>query len=227
MTDSIKGRTKRTIIDQVYHQLRIANTELSDNERVELLYIAIHLLSKEGDYPSLLHFLSYYGSKFVIDDVVQLVGISGIKFNRIIELGAGFGWLSKGLGEKFKVEYIQTDSRKWGNIRQVIDIETAQGIQELKNNLLPTDLIVMSDVIHCIKPGKRQSLIDSFPNNDILVLEYLPRNAAQMRSFTKQIRLKGCVPLDRNDMLSLTPRRRFINRSTSSHEMYIYIKEGN
>jgi len=219
-----KGRSERSIIDQVYHSLRVANTELSIDAVEALGQMARHLLSKDGDYPALLNFLTYYGNRYILDDVVG--AIKGLRFDRIVELGAGTGWLSSGLGKEYGVDTIQTDSRKWPGIEWVVDVETTDGLAILTRNLKSTDLVIMCDVIHCINVEKRLDLMDCLSNNDAVILEYLPERISFMRSYSKQIRAKGCAPVNRDDMLSIRQGRQVSITHTPSHEIYIYRKEG-
>ena len=220
-----KGRGERVIIDAIYHQLRTANTDVSSEGKVALERMARHLLSEDGEYPALLDFLAYYGAKYVLQDVINAIIHEDLKFNRVIELGAGYGWLSEGIGKCFKVDYVKTDSRGWPGIHRVIDIESVRGLWELSTKLVPTDLVVMSDVIHCLEPEKRVTLMSTLKHNDVVVVEYLPTNTAHMRSFNKQIRAKGCIPVNRDDMMKLAGEKRtVVGYPTSSHEIYIYEK---
>jgi len=221
---NIKGRGGRSIIDQVYHSLRVANTELPIDAVEALGRIAHHLLSKDGDYPALLDFLSYYGTKYLSADILSAVACSRIQFERVVELGCGSGWTSNVISTRYGVPRLKTDNRQWSKDIVVIDLENVNGITHFKEMLVPNDLIVLSDVIHCLNLPTRSKLLYELIDYDVLVLEYLPERTTYTKSYSKQIRSKGCVPVNRRDMMQLGEGREIFNRQCVSHELYIYRK---
>ncbi len=185
---------KREEIDQLYHQLRRVCTESDGLEKNALHGLASHLLSHKGDYTGLLSFLDYYGAEYVLPDIkkllMQAASKTGFDFMRVVELGAGFGWLGRGLSTAFSVPALLCDGRQWTGIDVVADIESTNGIKRILDELLPGDLIVMADVLHCL--DNPAHVLSHFCKYPMLIVEYRHINQDYMDSYNAQIAKFGC-----------------------------------
>jgi len=180
--------------DQLYHLLRTASNS-SDKEELEAIVgITDHLIEhrNEGCYGGLLDYLTYYGNRFLLDKTCRIVESQALDFSRIVDFGAGFGWLGEGMSKYFKVPFLQIDKRRWSGNTMVADFETPEGIESVLSVLKPDDLIVMSDFLHCLdNPDK---IIAKFTAWNLVVLEYVPFSLDYMDSYKTQLERLGAKP---------------------------------
>jgi len=178
-------------IDRLYHLLRkVSNTTERNSPLPNMIYgLSRHLLAG-GDYLSLIQFLSYYGETFLVEPVTKALKESGWKFDRVVELGAGLGWL----GRRIAINYdncpaLFVDKRPWTMIDLVADIETPEGMTQVLNTLKQDDLIVMSEFVHCL--NNPIEVLEQFSRWPKLIIEYQSENLEHHESYTRQIQRYG------------------------------------
>lgn len=196
-------------IDQLYHLLRrLSNIEdekdsrgkatLTNQEQIHTYYgLCRHLLAG-GDYQALVQYSQMYGEMFLIEPAYKAIRRANWKPTRIVELGAGLGWLSRGLSAKFGLmPYLLVDKRPWPLTSIVADIETQKGVSEVLRNLKGGDIIVVCDVLHCLDDP--YEVMANFSGWPTLVLEYMPEDDNFRESYSTQIMRYGANPLLRID----------------------------
>lgn len=199
-------------VDQLYHLLRVASnidvgtyttvngrpadykTGLTPAEEVSVLYGLCRHLFAGGDYLALVQFSQYYGSRFLLDPIYEAIREKGWKPSRIVEFGAGLGWLGRGLA--FKLGFLPTlsvDKRPWTLIDVLADLETEEGIAKVLAELSPGDLIVAADVLHCLDDPRE--VMEHFLEWPVAALEYCPADTEYVESYSTQISRHGASPL--------------------------------
>jgi len=183
-------------IDLLYHLLRKVHNS-NDPELIESVSaLSKHLLCG-GDYPSLLKFLSYYGTNFLLEDIIPIMRDikQEEKFERVVEFGCGYSWLSLGLYPY--LDYVPTwkiDKRNWSLVDLVADLETTSGQQKVLDTLKPNDIIIMSEFIHCLDDPYNVML--PFKKWPKVVIEYMPTYPPDFSiSYMEQISKYGCSPV--------------------------------
>lgn len=196
---------EKEFYDQYYHLLRArSNSVAIDEDPAEtqaMIGITHHLLYPKGDYNGLLQFLSYYGKEFlappICQDLKQFYDCHLPYPSRIVELGAGHAWLSDylswNLGPKSRIEAVKIDKRQWYGINIVADIETQIGLERVRDEVLPNDLVVMSEFLHCV--GGHPKIFEALKGNRVLVVEYLSTDPDRQLSYDAQITRLGAQPL--------------------------------
>ena len=113
---------------------------------------------------------------------------------RIVEFGAGLGWLSRGLASRFGIPGVMTvDKRPWGGIDILADLETQKGLNMVHARMKDGDVIVMADFLHCVcNPGE---ILQKFDNWPIVALEYIPSVLVYDESFRTQLARYGTTAL--------------------------------
>jgi len=184
---------EKEFIDELYHQLRLLSMQEDTPQKEALEGITSHLTSPGGNYVGLLRFLNYYGEKYILPKAIELLWpstcFSTLKFNRVVDVGAGFGWLGLGISRHFNIPLVMVDKRQWPLIDVVADIETVNGAKRIQDELKPGDLIVMSELIHCLQDP---ASLNIFSHHQKLVVEYCPSNGDYMGSYNFQIARLGC-----------------------------------
>lgn len=191
---------KKDQIDELYHLLRVASNEPADpmqsfSTQQVVTGLTRHLLGG-GDYLALVQYSYYYGTNFLLNPTYKAILRTKWKFDRIVEFGAGLSWLGRGLAATFGVGYVLVDKRPWGGVT-LIDLETEAGIQAAIDNLKPNDLIVMSDFLHCIDDPV--SLLSTFGDWRMAVLEYTTENPEYMVSYADQVKRYGAEAIAPQD----------------------------
>ncbi len=213
-------------IDELYHLLRLASnmkgtglvkTGLFVHEEVNTIYgIAKHLLAG-GDYPALVRFSMYYGERFLLTRVCDELTRAGWKPSRIVELGAGLGWLGRGLATHFGlIPCLYVDKRPWTLIDITADLETKKGIEDVLAVLKDGDLVVMADLLHCLDDPK--GIMSHFSKWPMAILEYCPTNMEYVDSYSTQIERYGATPIDSRTFESM-----FRGRKTDIVDLDPYI----
>ncbi len=205
--------------DQLYHLLRVVSNSPDEEEHAAAAGITAHLMGGDGEgyYEGLLAYLSHYGKRFLLEPVCKAITVRKLEFNRVVEFGAGTGWLSEGVGKHFMVPYLQIDKRGWTPNTMVADLETEEGIKSVLEVLKPGDLIVMSDFLHCL--GNPDMTMANFPDWNTVVLEYVPFSAAHMRSYKTQLERLGATPFhDRGRIAQI-----FTFRKRNTYDLDPYI----
>jgi len=185
-------------MDQLYHLLRCASNAAFTEKAPELtnnVYnIAKHLLAG-GDYLALIQYCAYYGEKYLLQPTCEAVLERGWNSGRVVEFGAGLGWLGRGLAAK--LGYLPTlfvDKRHWAMIDLVADLETPAGVTAVLDRLNDTDVIVMSDFLHCVENPAR--ILGVFCKWPMAILEYMPTNKDYASSYEDQLARYGGNPID-------------------------------
>ncbi len=209
----------RIQLDEMYHQLRELNTSQDLIQQEAVVGIVSHLTTPLGDYTGLLRFLTYYAEKYELPDILKFVhknvDMSGI--TGIIELGAGFGWLARGLSHEFNdMPYNLVDKRQWAGIDIAADIETTNGMQRVLDHLNRGDLIVMSEFLHCLDNPKQ--VMDRFEEYPMLVVEFMPKIKRHADSFTTQLANFGHPSMATID--DIFPNRKIISINNGTHSIF-------
>lgn len=203
-------------VDELYHLLRVvsntkgtgaAGMEWSVQEEIDTIFgIARHLLAG-GDYLALVKFCAYYGDKFMLTRVCDELVRAGWKPSRIVELGAGLGWLGRGVATRFGlIPCLYVDKRPWTLIDVVADLETKQGLDNVLSRMKDGDLIVMSELLHCLDDPK--GIMSHFSKWPMAILEYCPTSIEYARSFSTQIKRCGATPIEPDDFAGVFPDRK-------------------
>jgi hypothetical protein len=206
-------------LDELYHLLRVAandaasphqsinlDTGLSPSEEGHRIFgLAKHLLSTP-DYEALVQYCALYGSRYLLPQASAYIKRTSRdrkrSYSRVVELGAGLSWLGRGLAlslsrtkspdDLSSVTTLLVDKRPWPFIDEVLDLETQQGMIKLGKLLLPDDLIVMVDFLHCV--DYPEELVKELLGYDMLILEYSPDNADYLKSYDTQLGRYGATP---------------------------------
>lgn len=186
-------------IDELYHLLRVASNDWvkespldkpQSDELISVVYgLSRHLLAG-GYYLALVQYLAWYGRQFLVKPATQLLKDCESEFDRIVELGAGLGWLGRGLAAEFG--YPPTmfiDKRDWMLIDLIVDLETTDGREKVISVLKPGDLLVMSELLHCLEDPV--TCLEPFSKWPKLIIEYCPTNTEYMKSYATQINRFG------------------------------------
>lgn len=196
---------KKPEIDQLYHLLRQASniseerkintkTCLTPQEQINVIYgLCRHLLAG-GDYSALVQYSQYYGLSYLLDPVFDELKRGNYQPKRIVEFGAGLGWLGRGLSAKFgMLPTLFVDKRPWPLINLVADLETGEGRDIVLDALQEDDLIIACDFLHCLD-NPREVMAD-FSTWPAVILEYYSANVEFTKSYSFQIHRYGACPL--------------------------------
>lgn len=205
-------------VDELYHLLRKASNDMSmgtnpdpitgltpAEEGSRILGLTRHLLGG-GDYPALVQFLQMYGEKYLIEPVANYVLLWGKRPERIVELGAGLGWLTRGVSRILKVDRTLTiDKRAWSLTDVVLDLETDYGVKKLLALLKEGDFIFMCDFLHCIEdPNQFLTMLNKW---NLVVVEYCPQREDYGLSYSAQLSRYGARAFSVDEMEALAPGR--------------------
>lgn len=205
---------KKVDIDQLYHLLRVASNEPRANTDMfafqDLIFgLSRHLLHG-GDYHALIQYLYHYGERYLLNPTVDAIKGTGWEFTRIVELGAGLGWLGRGLSSRFRTNRdllpaVFVDKRQWAMIDIIADIETEPGREKVFGALKEKDLLVMSELLHCLDNPKE--VLMPFAGWPMAILEYCPSNLSYRESYSCQILRYGARFIDPGDYEGMFPDR--------------------
>lgn len=209
----------KAFIDELYHNLRELCVTDDIPQKEAVAGIVSHLAQPQGDYPGLLRFLNYYGEMYVLPSVLKLLSSSGNLFTRVVELGAGFGWLGRGISNAFSVPPIFVDKRQYTLIDIVADIETKNGAKRVLDELEEGDLIVMSELLHCLDEPKR--ILKPFSEWPMLVVEYFPESISYRTSYNAQVGQFGCKTI--TSIRSVFPGSKILTGSTDTHGIWLVL----
>lgn len=223
---------KKEFYDQFYHLLRVHSNEMARSEDPEetqaMRGITNHLLSSKGEYVGLLQFLSYYGKKYIapqvtaiLDDSVRIGHLESPK--RIVDFGAGLGWLSDHLSYHLSrlenpVPNIKIDKRQWFGIDIVADVESSNGLLRILDALKEGDLIVMCEFLHCITNGNY--LMDKLGKYPVVIIEYFSGRADYQDSYKTQIVRFGAESIPKYDFTS--NRKLIYERDAEPYYIWLY-----
>lgn len=189
-------------IDELYYLLRETSNEGHRQQSTEItdaMYgLAGHLLAGR-DYLRLVQYSKYYGDKFLLEPTYEAIRRRGWVPERFVDLGAGLGWLGRGLASKFKIASIlSVDKRRWAVIDVLADLETPKGIRELQELLKEGDIIVMSDFLHCVE--NPHEILTAFSEHPMAVLEYSSTNPDYARNYRDQLERYGGDYIDPEEL---------------------------
>jgi len=192
-------------VDELYHNLRLLNVTEDLQQKEAILGITSHLTVQGGDYNGLLKYLAWYGEKFLLAGILQFLDQQKVKFSRVVEFGAGLAWLGRGIAAgRGNLPTLFIDKRQWVLTDVVADLESTNGRQRVLDALRPDDIIVMSELLHCLdNPAKALKPYEAWP---ILVVEYKAWNTQYMKSYNEQIAKFDCTPV--GPLNTIFPRRR-------------------
>ncbi len=197
-------------MDELYHLLREISNGPEDYTKGfplqhYILGMTRHLLGK-GDYLALVQYLSYYGEKYLIEPVCNAIQRKEWKLERVVEFGAGLAWLCRGIS--YRLGYLQTlaiDKRPWTMTDLIADLETPVGRGKVLTELHESDIIVMSEFLHCLDNPKE--VMENFSAWPMVVLEYCPSNPEYKHSYDTQIKRYGAKPINVEEYQEIFPGR--------------------
>lgn len=177
-------------LDTLYHLLRKVSNEGNQQTSTEItdavFGLAGHLLAGR-DYLRLIQYSRYYGEKFLLGSTYSAIENHRWFPKRLVDFGAGLGWLSRGLAVKFKgiPEVVTVDKRPWGGTDVLADLEELKGIELVYSQMKNDDIIVMSDFLHCITNPKE--ILTRFSAWPMVILEYSPIDEDWAKSYGEQV----------------------------------------
>lgn len=184
-------------LDTLYYLLREVSNEgdrQTSTEITDAVYgLAGHLLAGR-DYLRLIQYSRYYGERFLLQPTYEAIQKHDWKPTRIVEFGAGLGWLCRGLASKFGIaDTLTVDKRPWGGTDILADLEMGSGIRVVDEQLKDGDIIVMTDFLHCIE--NPEGIMMAFSGYPMVILEYLPIDLHWAENYREQIKRYGGNPI--------------------------------
>ena len=209
-------------IDELYYLLREVSNEGNRQQSTEItdaIYgLAGHLLAGK-DYLRLIQYSRYYGEKYLLQPTREAIADRWGTPSRFVELGAGLSWLSRGLTSWFRIKDILTvDKRPWMAIDVLADLETSDGIIAVYDQLKDGDVIVMSDLLHCV--GSMGDILRAFPKYPMVILEYMPTDVRYADNYREQLKRYGGNPIEPGELEGLLYR---IGRKADIKELDPYV----
>lgn len=207
--------------DELYHLLRKVSNEPQDDRSMfppqNIISGLVRHVLGGGDYLALVQYSTFYGEKYLMEPTGEAIAEIGWEFSRVVDLGCGLGWLGRGLATGLGVDYMGVDKRPWTGMNvQRIDLETQKGMNVLKAILLPSDILVMSDFLHCIDDPV--GLIDELGDWPMAVLEYTNEHEDYMVSYADQLKRHGAEAIAPQDF-----ELEFIGRETKAVDLFPYV----
>lgn len=192
-------------LDRLYHLLRVASNSQLREETHTILGLGRHLLAG-GDYLSLIQYSAYYGGHLLVKPTVEAIQKAGWSPNRIVEFGAGLGWLGRGLAAGLgMLPTLFVDKRPWTLIDAFADLEGEQGRQRVLSMMARGDLIVMADFLHCV--SKPEEILEAFADWPMAILEYCPTDVDYADSYREQLTRYGANPMPAEAYEEMFPGR--------------------
>lgn len=213
---------KKEQLDELYHLLRVISNEAAEaddrDQNDAIVWLTRHLL-EGGYYLGLIKYAAFYGERFLLQPTYEAIRERGWEFDRIVEFGAGLGWLCRGLASRFRIADVLTvDKRPWGAISISADLETQDGIKEVWAELREGDLIVTSDFLHCV--NNPANILKEFSSWPMAILEYMPTNEDYTSSYTTQLGRYGGNPIQSGELGSMLHR---VGRKTDIQDLDPYV----
>ena len=209
-------------IDELYYLLREVSNEgnrRTSTEVTDAIYgLAGHLLAGK-DYLRLIQYSRYYGEKFLLKPTHEAILEKGWVPMRFVELGAGLGWLCRGLAAKFRIkDTLTVDKRPWMTIDVLADLELDSGILKVDKHLKDGDIIVMSDFLHCVEDP--ESILKAFPKYPMAILDYMPTDVRYAKNYREQLKRYGGNPIESGALESMLHR---VGRKTDIKDLDPYV----
>ena len=195
--------------DNLYHMLRRFSNGSPETRRAAYC-IASHLL-RAPDYEHLLTWSTRYGMMFLqmhVKEVLQKAWPDR-SFPKVIELGAGFGWLGMTVAQHYGVDALLVDNRAHlqGNplglySYELVDLENGERREKFTDKIWTGDMIVMCDFLHCVDDPA--AVLKSFSGCPMLIMELtFPETDAYRESFKKQIERYGATAFKPSDVWAI------------------------
>jgi len=215
--NTIGGSMEKYDIDELYHLLRDASNDESDLPKF-IYGLSRHLLAG-GDYLGLIQYSAFYGENFLLEPTHKAIVERGWTPGRVVEFGAGLGWLGRGLAAKLNfIPAMFVDKRQWSMIDVVADLETDTGIDKVLSVMKEGDLIVMADFLHCVVNPTQ--ILEAFSSYNMAILEYMAVDPRLADSYEKQIKRYGANPIGVTEYLPLFKQ---LNRPTDIKDIDPYV----
>ena len=207
-------------LDMLYHNLRRLCITDDIPQKEAVAGLVSHLTKADGDYPGLLRFLGYYGEEYILPKVLEHMAFvsHSLEFTRVVELGAGFGWLGRGISRAYDlIPTLFIDKRQYTLIDIVADIESKNGAKRVLDELQSGDLIVMSELLHCLDNPRK--VLAPFTKWPMVVVEYMPDYSPFRTSYSEQIEKFGAKPIA--SIREVFPSGSIVTESTNTHVIWI------
>lgn len=196
---------EKETLDELYHLLRKVENEAHDTKNTKMASIIRGLVNHVlggGDYLALLQYLEVYGNNYLLERTCKAIQAHNWKPERIVEFGAGLGWLGLGLASKFETLHtLRVDKRHWMMTDLVVDLEEIVGRAKVREHMLPGDIIVMSDFLHCV--DNPELILDAFADFPMAILEYAPSNPDYRESYSQQLEHFGAHMLNADEYVDM------------------------
>ncbi len=201
----LKHDLTREDYDSLYHLLRKLSNSDDEKGKRAIEGIFYHL-SYGPDYEKLLAYAGFYGVRFLLPEVLELIttrpNLLYSQESRIVDIGCGLGWLGAGIAGELNLSSVFIDKRTNSVLGTLslpnkpsvyfADLETIEGMKILKGILMPGDLIVMCDFLHCI--GNPEALLRMLAPWPKVILEYTGSgDASILSSYFRQLTRYGAT----------------------------------
>jgi hypothetical protein len=200
-------------VDQLYHLLRQLSNEAADPsttvDKLSQLTISEEAAAIKGlinhldksNYPQLLSFSAVYGIKYILPAVAEIIKQNDVQVNRFLDVGCGNGWLGINLSLRFNKSHVLIDKRRHRFDTIPLNLETPKDMEAFKSMLEDYDVITMCDFLHCVDDPKY--ILDSIPNNNIVVIEYIPSEESYMDSYKTQLTRYGASSFTHEELCDI------------------------
>lgn len=152
---------KRDYSEQLIGTAQSLAIHLSDDPlaRARLARYVKYLLAdaEERNYADLTRFLEWYGTKYTLPKIVELLTASELRrvYSTVVEFGPGTGWLIGALANYFPNAYaIEKRPELWERRRNVIlmpgDLESRIELTEFRSGFPDDTLVVANQFLHCV-----------------------------------------------------------------------------
>lgn len=177
-------------LELLYHLLRSVSNEENPKQSEAVLGLANHLL-EEGSYEGLLAFLEFHGTNPNLILAVAAL-LSKHKPQRLVDIGAGTGWLSRALTQLMGLEKpLCVDKRPWLGVSLLLDLENPENYLKLESKLSPGDCILACNFLHCIENPREFTV--HFSSWPMVVIEYWPTIKSHQVSYLRQLYRYGAT----------------------------------
>ena len=159
-----------------------------------------------------------YGEEFILPDVLAFLDSRKVKFSRVVDFGAGLGWLGRGIATgRDGLPTLFVDKRHWVLTDIIADLESTNGRQRVLESMQPGDIVVMSELLHCLDNAKK--VLEPFAEWPMLVVEYSAWRPDYMKSYNEQIATFGCFPV--GSLGSVFPGRKISWKLSGSYRIVL------
>ena len=180
-------------IDQLYSNLRYLSYTEEPEWKKAISDLTNYLLG-DGHYESLVNFESQYGKYFLLPHFINIACRMEASIRRVVDLGCGLGWLGDGLHKALDLELppLLVDKRPWTKDCFIFDLEQEDLCKLFDEYIKEDDLIVCSELIHCLDNVSKLRLIDTIKNYSFIICEFGCSDRRLAETYDHQCILKGC-----------------------------------